>query len=79
MFANGTLMAPSGTAIVATFAHQLRKPFYVVCQTYKFSEKNQIDSISCNKGIENVILGQEDMMRPNGGGVGDRHIKIPYD
>ena len=50
MFSNGTLMATTGTSIIASCAHQLKIPFYAVCQTYKFSEKNPIDSFNCNQG-----------------------------
>lgn len=35
-------------------AKTFRKPLYVFCQTFKFSEKSQIDSIICNSGSESV-------------------------
>lgn len=34
-------------------AKNFRKPFYVFCQTFKFSEESQIDSLIINKGSKN--------------------------
>ena len=34
-------------------AKHFRKPFYVFCQTFKFSEESHIDSLIINKGSKN--------------------------
>lgn len=49
MTSNGSLMSRSGTAIVAAIAKSYLKPFYVCCETYKFSEDSIVDSLSKNK------------------------------
>jgi translation initiation factor eIF-2B subunit delta len=73
MFSNGTLMATTGTSIIASCAHQLKIPFYAVCQTYKFSEKNPIDSFNCNQGLSHLVTetGPEEEVL--------RSVRIPYD
>lgn len=59
MYSNGTLLAVSGTAVVATLARTFRKPFYVFCQTFKFSENSQIDSLICNQMVTAVTKQQK--------------------
>lgn len=49
IYSNGYTLARSGTSIIALFAKKYRKPFYVLMNTFKFSDKNQIDSLMINK------------------------------
>ena len=46
---NGFLLNRAGTALVCCIAHAFKKPVLVCCETYKFSEKVQIDSICYNE------------------------------
>jgi len=78
MFSNGTMMAKTGAAIIATCAHQQKIPFYALCQTYKFSEKNPIDSFNCNQGFSHLVM--KDKKEENNGKEKEMFtIRIPYD
>ncbi len=46
---NGAMLAPAGTAMVAALAHSKQIPVVVACESYKFSEKVQLDSIVFNE------------------------------
>lgn len=46
---NGTLIARVGTALVANMANSYRVPFIVCCETYKFSNKSQLDPFAENE------------------------------
>jgi translation initiation factor 2B subunit (eIF-2B alpha/beta/delta family) len=39
-------------------AKNFRKPFYVFCQTFKFSEESQIDSFIVNKGSDKSVTDE---------------------
>ncbi len=45
---NGALVGRIGTAMVACIAHSYHKPVIVCCETYKFSDHVQVDSLSHN-------------------------------
>jgi len=45
---NGSLLSRVGTAVVAMMAHAYHIPFLVCCETYKFNERVQLDSICFN-------------------------------
>jgi len=47
MFSNGAMLNHAGAAQVAMVAKNLNKPVLVCCETHKFTEKVQLDSI-CN-------------------------------
>ena len=47
--ANGTVLSRTGTAAVAMVAHEWRMPVMICCETCKFQEKVQLDSICCNE------------------------------
>ena len=49
MFANGTVLSRVGSAVVAMVADQYNKPLLICCETYKLSEKVQVDSITFNE------------------------------
>lgn len=49
IFSNGNLMSRVGTALVAMIAKEANVPVCAVCETYKFSERVQIDSVVYNE------------------------------
>lgn len=49
LLANGHLMSRAGTAMVAMVANAYNVPVIVCCETYKFCERVQIDSICFNE------------------------------
>jgi translation initiation factor eIF-2B subunit delta len=55
MFSNGSMLGTAGTALIAAYGSNFRKPFYVLCESFKFSEKSKIDGLIVNKGVESVI------------------------
>lgn len=38
--------------MVASYGANFRKPCYVLCETYKFSDKSKIDGLIINRGLE---------------------------
>lgn len=53
---NGTFLNRVGASIVACVAHSYHKPVIVCCETYKFSDRVQFDSLSHN------VLGNPDYL-----------------
>lgn len=49
LFANGAMLAPAGTAMVAALANTYQIPVIVAAESYKFTEKVQLDSIVFNE------------------------------
>ena len=49
LLSNGSAKAPAGTAMVATLAASKTLPVIFCCESYKFSEHVQIDSITSNE------------------------------
>lgn len=49
LLANGYVMSRAGTAQVALIAQAFNKPVLVCCETYKFCERVQTDSIVHNE------------------------------
>ena len=49
LFANGAMLAPAGTAMVAALANAYQIPVIVAAESYKFTEKVQLDSIVFNE------------------------------
>ncbi|KAL1925469.1 uncharacterized protein VTP21DRAFT_352 [Calcarisporiella thermophila] len=49
LLSNGSLYARVGTAMVAMAAHDQRIPVIVLCETYKFTDRVQLDSIVTNE------------------------------
>ncbi|CAD8193520.1 unnamed protein product [Paramecium octaurelia] len=58
MLCNGALVSRVGTALLACLASTHKIPFLVFCESYKFSEKSQIDSLSWNE-IAQLEQGNE--------------------
>ena len=49
MLSNGNVISRTGTAAVAMLAHRFRVPTMVCCETYKFDDRCQLDSICYNE------------------------------
>eukprot|EP00163_Fabomonas_tropica_P024218 TRINITY_DN4186_c0_g1_i10.p1 TRINITY_DN4186_c0_g1~~TRINITY_DN4186_c0_g1_i10.p1 ORF type:complete len:565 (+),score=129.35 TRINITY_DN4186_c0_g1_i10:1045-2739(+) len=49
LVANGSIKARAGTALVAMTAQAARVPVLVCCETFKFSERAQLDAITSNE------------------------------
>lgn len=49
LLSNGCMLAPAGTAMVASLAKSKQIPVIVCAETYKFSDKVQLDSIVFNE------------------------------
>ncbi|ORX87086.1 IF-2B-domain-containing protein [Basidiobolus meristosporus CBS 931.73] len=49
MFSNGAMLSRAGTAIVAMMANHQKIPVIVCCETYKFSDRVQLDSFVYNE------------------------------
>ncbi|EGR31578.1 hypothetical protein IMG5_106300, partial [Ichthyophthirius multifiliis] len=49
MLKNGSLVSRVGTALLSCVSKEHRIPFHVFCESYKFSEKSQLDSLSQNE------------------------------
>ena len=61
MFANGTILSRAGTAIVAMTAKLHNVPVLVCCETYKFSDRVQLDSFVFNElGDPDDLVGIDD-------------------
>lgn len=60
MLSNGNLISRAGTAAIALMAQRFNIPVLVCCETYKFAEKAQLDSICFNE------LGDPDALVPGG-------------
>ncbi len=46
LFSNGSVMSRLGTAVVAMMAHSSKLPVIFCCETYKFGDRVQLDSVS---------------------------------
>jgi len=49
LLSNGAVLSRSGTAAVAMVAHEMNKPVLFCAETYKFSERVQLDAITNNE------------------------------
>jgi translation initiation factor eIF-2B subunit delta len=61
MLGNGQLYSRAGTSIVCMMAHTYRVPVLVACETYKFSEKVQMDAITRNEVDDPDLLSQPNL------------------
>jgi translation initiation factor eIF-2B subunit delta len=64
MMANGTALSRVGTAVVAMMAHTQRRPVIFCCETYKFSERVQMDGIVSNEVADPADLIKDKDGRP---------------
>ena len=60
MLTNGNLISRAGNAVVAMMAHRFNIPVMVCCESYKFVDRAQLDSICFNE------LGNPDALVPGG-------------
>lgn len=61
LLSNGAPYARSGTAMCAMMAHRFGVPVIICCETYKFSDRIQLDSFVVNEaGQSSDLLSQED-------------------
>lgn len=60
VMADGSLYARAGTSLVALAGHEAEVPVYAACETYKFSERLQMDALAENEA------GHEDEFLPHG-------------
>lgn len=58
VLSNGTVMSRAGSAAVAMMATASSKPVIICCETYKFHEKVQLDSITANELGDPSVLTQ---------------------
>ena len=76
LFSNGATYARAGTATCAMIAHQCHVPVIVCCETYKFSDRIQLDSFvvneagnpsqllaTCDEGNDGVLLTRQESMQ----------------
>ena len=49
VFSNGAVMSRVGSAVVATVAHQFKRPVIILCGIHKFSEAVRLDSFVWNE------------------------------
>jgi translation initiation factor eIF-2B subunit delta len=53
LMSNGCLISRVGTGMIGLLAHTYHIPFIVACETYKFTERVQLEAISFNElGME---------------------------
>eukprot|EP00939_MAST-03C_sp_MAST-3C-sp1_P005472 g5472.t1 len=65
MLSNGVAVSAIGSATVAMVAKACKRPVLVCCESYKFCQRVQIDSIVWNE------LGDPSALRLQGGGAGE--------
>ena len=70
--ANGTVISRAGSASVAMIANSFQVPVIVCCETQKFSEKVQLDSITSNELGGNIMAAGEAAEEAKGKGGGGR-------
>ncbi len=75
MMANGTALSRVGTATVAMMAHTHRRPVIFCCETYKFSERVQMDAVVSNEVADpdDLVAGHEAAL---GGWKEARHLGV---
>eukprot|EP00903_Cladosiphon_okamuranus_P015657 g14459.t1 len=71
MMSNGAVLSRVGTAVVAMMARSHNLPIMFCCETYKFCERVQLDSIVYNE------LGHPDELISQGGGDIDEFKTLP--
>ncbi|KAJ1434672.1 hypothetical protein B484DRAFT_417378 [Ochromonadaceae sp. CCMP2298] len=71
---NGTMLAPAGTAMVAALAKAWQIPVIVAAESYKFSEKVQLDSIVYN---EMGKAAEISVMQLESEEVGAKYVPVP--
>jgi translation initiation factor eIF-2B subunit delta len=49
VLSNGAVIAKSGNSLLTTLAKRHQKPVVVICETYKFSDRVNLDPININE------------------------------
>jgi translation initiation factor eIF-2B subunit delta len=62
VLSNGAMIAKCGSAMVACMAKKLQKPVVVFSETYKFSDKMNLDSINRNEIGNPKALAESPLM-----------------
>lgn len=70
MLSNGAVISRAGTAVVAMLARRFNIPAIFCCETYKFSDKVQLDSICWNE-----VGDPAELLRPAGGRGATRQVE----
>ncbi|OAE29537.1 hypothetical protein AXG93_4486s1080 [Marchantia polymorpha subsp. ruderalis] len=80
VLANGTVYSRVGTASVAMVAHAFSVPVMICCETYKFHERVQLDSITANElGNPDALVkvwGRRDLTDLEGWSPEDKHLQL---
>jgi len=63
MLSNGSAFARAGTAMLACISKNYSIPFYVFCESYKFSENTMLDSLAGNEADNPKMLVKKDVPR----------------
>ncbi|KAF9113628.1 hypothetical protein BGX27_001162 [Mortierella sp. AM989] len=65
LLSNGALYSRAGTAVVAMSAHERKIPVIVCCETYKFSDRVQLDSF-----VQNEIGNPDELVNDHNNNYG---------
>uniref|UniRef100_A0A061SEY4 Translation initiation factor eIF2B subunit delta n=1 Tax=Tetraselmis sp. GSL018 TaxID=582737 RepID=A0A061SEY4_9CHLO len=85
ILSNGVVISRAGTAAVALIASSRNIPVIVCCETYKFNERVQLDSITSNElgNPEGIACSWDGSLKPHMGGwqeQGNMHLlNLVYD
>jgi translation initiation factor eIF-2B subunit delta len=71
LLSNGALYSRAGTAVVAMSAHERKIPVIVCCETYKFSDRVQLDSF-----VQNEIGNPDELVNDQHNNFG--HSSVRY-
>ncbi|KAF9915610.1 hypothetical protein FBU30_001862 [Linnemannia zychae] len=70
LLSNGALYSRAGTAVVAMSAHERKIPVIVCCETYKFSERVQLDSF-----VQNEIGNPDELVNDQNNNFGHSNTR----
>ncbi|KAF9918792.1 hypothetical protein BX616_005602 [Lobosporangium transversale] len=71
LLSNGALYSRAGTAVVAMSAHERKIPVIVCCETYKFSDRVQLDSF-----VQNEIGNPDELVNDQHNNYGHSSTRI---
>lgn len=78
MLANGVASARAGCGMLALAGHERSVPVMMVCETYKFSERVQLDSFVSNELVSpEAVLERDPLQLPKSGG-GAMDVQVVY-
>ncbi|KAF9430053.1 hypothetical protein BGZ94_008487 [Podila epigama] len=70
LLSNGALYSRAGTAVVAMSAHERKIPVIVCCETYKFSDRVQLDSF-----VQNEIGNPDELVNDQNNNYGHSSVR----